>query len=311
MLENDIRLLFSIFSLRGFYVLGAGASYNLTPLTSQFENKIIQSLLDIGNYSVIPIQPDLLTQRVIRKSSFEQDEEDSLIPIMLERINPGFSQAKILYELANPSHRLAFAPPQYEIFNLLQRQSFIFNLNLDGLAEKYCSNKHIVVSPHGVIPTNFGKKELAENLLELSNMEGYKPIILPKKVVFMEKEPENILDNEEYILSERFYSHAEVMVFIGYSFGNNKYSLDDHRTFYFFQKLMRERKIPILVISPTPEEIVFMLRDSFKQNEVRGISASWPELAKAIFEFRNKTRIYKLDVRHILRAYNSYMNSNS
>jgi len=277
---NNFQLIEDAFNSKSFYILGAGASAGIIPLTNQQGAQIVKRHLGHGIFSVSEVEIDTVAKRLLENAYFSDDQ---LTQELIKRIPAGAIKA-ISYQLMTSKHDL-FPPRQYYVFNLAKYRSIIFNFNVDGLASRFCNN-HIVINAHGMLNPKLLHSEpwneLVEDCLTYHLNEPRMPnVLLP------EKEPLGITNSNDYKLAAKFYPCTRYVVFIGYSFGMNKRDLDDWESYLYFIRLFKKQEKPIVVISPYgAEQLANMLREKLLRKNVYVISAYWNYLASAILEHR-------------------------
>jgi hypothetical protein len=278
---RNIELLLKAFKTPySFYVLGAGVSAGIVPMTHELKDSIITPYLKLYGYPVRTSKPDDTWDRVIDDYNFNSDPWSNEI---IKTIPNSLVQLKSLQLLAGT--RLAEIPPQYEVFNFVQKQSVIFNMNIDGLAKRYCPD-HIVLNAHGEIPpyivhSAYWNQQI-DNAKEFGDdvFEGKRVVI--HEVLLPQPEPPNITDKKDYHEARRWFPLAQWIIFIGYSFGTFHDAIDDHRTLQFFKDLLSEYPKPVIVIDPYPDRIVSLIQEAIKQREVFSIPAYWDCLSQAL-----------------------------
>jgi hypothetical protein len=294
-MDFEIRLLLEAFRNISFYTLGAGASANIVPMTCQLKSEIIKAQKKIGAYSCVPIPQDELTKRIIGPVP----NDDSL----LSRISSDYVLAIGLYQLAKHHWQKIEYTPQYDVFYFAKKPSTIFTPNLDGLAEKH-KHGHYVHHFHGTIPKHFGSSKFFHYtqdhfaFFDLMRIES-------ENIIFVKKEDFSITNNISYRLAGKHYMKCKFLIIIGYSFGANKFGIDDISTYnYLFKNLYSKNDVPILIISPDTYDLKNRIQDTVKSNQVYGIEMYWDCLSKALIDYfisfdKHKTK----DCYHILKNY--------
>jgi len=273
-------LLERAFNNRSFYILGAGASAGIIPLTNEQGEKIVNRHLENGVFSVSEIEIDPIAKRLVGNAYYSDDQ---LRQELIKRI-PGGAVKAISYQLMAAKHNIS-PPEQYCVFNIAKYKSVIFNFNVDGLANKYC-NCHVVLNPHGVLNAEVMHGEEWNELIEFCLTYHLEPPIM-HNVLLPQKEPLGITNNQAYNIAGKYYPYTEYVVLIGYSFGKNKNDLDDWESYLYFVELFKKYQKPIVVISPYgADELVYMLSEDLLRNNIYAISAYWNYLASAMLESR-------------------------
>lgn len=271
--EKMLRLLLWAMSQpRTFYVLGAGASYGLIPITRELRRIIEAEYLSVGVFPFELAPPSLLFERLIGNIS---PYGNDLRTAILARMPPGALDLMAQRALWSPKSDVV--PPQYAVFDIIPPAT-LFNFNLDGLAAEYCAHRHIVLEPHGRIDVPWLAHGVYHELLEATVVYGARiPHITAK--LLPAPEPEGIVQGSIYVRARELIRHARVVVFIGYSFGQRDATFDDAESLRFFGTQLREQACPVLVVSPTPNELVEHLRDRLSTYNVHGIALRWELLS--------------------------------
>jgi len=312
-----IDLMINAFSKQNFYVIGAGVSNVAT--YDEIGKSIIYQHKEIGIYSTTPSQQDEVFQRIFpSKFNIENDNNPDITTYSILLPPPPHRVHGIILQCLSPQ---TYQEPayQYLVFSLFPT-SVIFNLNIDGLAKKYCGRKHEVLNAHGNIPLGVHSEQF--NLLIKDHYIGDMPTEAAKKIVYnvlqslswdlfidnIGKHTSSIFDimlslselseipflpqREDHTITKRIaYRRAEISfpkmshcIVIGYSFGRQANSIDDIWTFDFLTKMLRKYPKPVIIIDPKPENIAGIIQDAIKQKSVYPISAYWDLLARAIIE---------------------------
>lgn len=277
---NNLHILEQALRNRSFYILGAGASANIIPLTNQQGAKIVKRHRDFGTYSASEVEIDTIAKRLLGDAYFSNDD---MAQEIINRIPSGAIKA-ISYQLMTASNNLS-SPEQYSVLNIAKYRSVIFNFNVDGLASRFCS-KHLVINAHGSLDPNVLHSKEWDELIEyyLLYSEGEPRI---SNVLLPEKEPMGITNNSSYKLASKIYPYTNIVILIGYSFGMNGSELDDWESYLYFIELFNKYNKPIVIISPYgAERIAYMLSEDLKRTNIHIISAYWNYLASAILESR-------------------------
>jgi hypothetical protein len=254
---------------RTFYVLGAGASYGLIPVTKSLRQIIKAEYHSVGVYPVTRASSSPLFERVIGEiAPYEDDLQEILLTHMPEEALDFLAQRA----LWRPSSDVN--PPQYAVFEFVPASATFFNFNLDGLASLHCSHRHIVLEPHGRIDVPWLEHEGYQDLLEGTVVyEVRVPHLAPK--LLPGPEPEDITRGPSYTEAQKLFRHAQAMIILGYSFGQRSTIFDDKQSFEFLAALLKSHPRPVLVISTTPAELTERLRDRLSTYNVHSISLRW------------------------------------
>jgi hypothetical protein len=292
----DMRfdLLLKAFSSRyGFYVLGAGASAGVMPTTRQLGIGVVQPFIEFGLYPAISAMPDDVFLRVLNNI---EKSIDPFHAILLKHIPIPAVHAITLQQLApTESDKPIY---QYLTFNLCCKPSVLFNLNVDGLAKRYCIG-HIVLDPHGTVPS-IVRTDVWGIVIEGTLGYDLQVPPIPGNVHLPKRESNDITARAAYQRASIYFPLARCLVLIGYSFGKFGNSIDDSETFAFLCELLRRYPKPVIVIGLDPEEIAAAIQEAAHLRPVYSISAFWNHLSQAMVEvaYRNKcydpTRLYTL-----------------
>ena len=180
---------------------------------------------------------------------------------------------------------------QYIVFNKAKSGSVIFNFNVDGLASRFC-RKHYVLYPHGIIKPNIVCSEKWDEIIEICLEYSIEPPMFPN-LLYPQREPLGITNNIQYQHARILYPFTDCVVLIGYSFGFDGINMDDWDSFDYFINLFNIDKKTIIIIDPfRSEEIVAMLSEELKRNDIYGIPAFWNHLSSAILELERIRLLY-------------------
>lgn len=277
---ETLDLLFKAFSLPySFYILGAGASAGVVPMTCELKKTIIKDYDNHGIYSLETSIPDSVFRRVIGNPN---DYDDKKWVWRLERFVPSAVYAMVLERLVRS--RLPINLSQYDIFNFAQKPSTIFNMNVDGLAKRYCSG-HNVLEPHGRIPFDIVKSPLWKEFIDDLIVFGGDVFKIPG-VLLLQPEQREITAHRAYKKAISIFPVARYIVLIGYSFGMFHNTIDDSETFEFFRELLRRCPKQVLVVGLHPEvdDIVGNIQEAAKLKTIYSIPVYWNHLSQAIIE---------------------------
>jgi hypothetical protein len=284
-LDLFINALASKFS---FYVLGAGASAGIVPMTRELKSAIITRQLEFGSYEAMPVAPDDVSLRILGDTRSLHDPFEAFL---LRRLYPSAVHAIALKALApqaitNPAY-------QYQIFSWVPYPSVIFNMNVDGLAARYC-RRHIVLDPHGTTPVHILRTDLWETLIDIILEFGFDVPALPGEVYLPKPETLDITKRGSYREALSYFPAAQFLLLIGYSFGRYKDSIDDSETFNFFTELLKRYPKPVLVVDPNPDITAAAIQETIRQKTVYAIPVYWNYLTKAIIEVAYKFGCYDI-----------------
>ena len=274
------------FNNRSFYILGAGASAGIIPLTNEQGKKIVNRHLELGVFSVSEVEIDPIAKKLLGNAYYSNDQ---LRQELIQRIPNGAVKA-ISYQLMAAKNNMS-PPAQYYAFNIAKYKSVIFNFNVDGLANKFC-NRHVVLNPHGILNSEIMHSDEWDKLIKFFLIYHLDPPII-HDVLLPEKEPLGITNNNAYNIASKCYPYTEYVVIIGYSFGKNKSNLDDWESYLYFIELFKNNQKPIVVISPYgADELIYMLSEDLLRKNIYAISAYWNYLASAMLESRRMNFLF-------------------
>lgn len=289
--KNGLSILFDAFDYPlSFYVLGAGVSAGIVPMTAQLRENIVNRFLSFGSFPAESFQHDDVFLRVIGSS---KNYPDIFTSWKLQHLHPSAVHAMVIKELTPPKYiEEAHA---YEIFLLVKRPSTIFNLNVDGLAEIYCIG-HFLLEPHGRVPIELVRSPFWNWYIDAQLDYGFSVREIPGLILPM-PEPYHVTSRPAYSKAALLLKKSRFVLFIGYSFGyfGLTQSFDDFETFEFFRELLRHyrsHRKKILAISPNPEIIGGAIEDSIRSSNVCIMPFYWNYLCRAIkesiYEFKLK-----------------------
>lgn len=243
-----------------FYVLGAGASVGLVPLTPELRSHVARGFDEIGIYPTSPAVHSPLFDRVIGAVRVNGRGFRSLL---LQNIAPGTLDLLVQRGLWRPVDGIV--PPQYAVFDAVGRPSTIFSFNLDGLASAYCGNMHHVLEPHGSIDRHWLEASDYEELLEATSEYD---LVLPHitRKLLPGPEPSGITEHAVYARARGLFRQSRALLLVGYSFGQWQGTFDDAESFEYFVDLLQTYPRPVIVLSPYPEELVDILQQRLRCN---------------------------------------------
>lgn len=282
------------FSVKSFYILGAGASAGIIPMTHQQGELILKRHLEFGSYSTSEIELDQQAERIVGS---HQWLDDGIRGELSRRLQPGAVRA-LSMQLMSPSHNYSVPPDQYLVFGTAAPRSVLFNFNVDGLANIW-RKYHYVFHPHGMLDPKIMQSSEWDEIIDICLFDSIEPPTIPG-VLLPQKETREATQSKEYSIAERLLPHMGYVVLIGYSFGHDGSNFDDWASFLYFMKLFREHKKTIIVIDPfRSRDIVDMLRYNLKSDQVFPIPAYWEHLSKAklILERMRKTHPHEKNVK--------------
>ena len=276
--HTQLRLLFQAFGMiYTFYLLGAGASVGIIPLTRELKKRIVMRYRAFGMYPVELMNPDPVFERVIGDST---EGTDPITAALLRHLFPSAVHAMVLQQLA-PVPRSPLVD-QYGLFLLAAKPSTFFNMNVDGLARQYCRG-HYVLEPHGRIPPALVRSPRWDELIDILLEFGFTAPQIPG-VLLPQPEPVTVTSRAAYSAARRLFSHGRYLVIIGYSFGKSPQfdTFDDVEAFEFFRELLRSSGKTVLILSPDPGFVGFLCREAMQCSSVHELPLYWDCLSAAI-----------------------------
>jgi hypothetical protein len=269
---------------RTFYVLGAGASFGLVPMTPQLGSFVEREYHKIGIYPVSRASRSPLFERIVNATRVDGGDYRRAL---LWNIAPGTLDLLVQRGLWRSTD--GSVPPQYAVFDVVGQPSTIFSFNLDGLASAYCCTKHCVLEPHGRIDRSWIEaRDYDAWLHATAAYDLVLPNVMPK--LLPSPEPSGITETYAYSLGRRLFTQCRVLVLVGYSFGRMKNTFDDAESFEYFVDLLRTRPRPTLILSPSPDELVDLLQQQLHSRRVFGFPVRWELLSRIVLSIADARR---------------------
>ena len=279
------RLASGLRSSPALYVLGAGASHPIVPMTDRLAKRVADLHWLGGTFPVSRPVPDYRTKTVTDRAVAQLKQpylpDQLLRREIIERMAPGFVQMALWHELAS-SHPELDCPDNYAVFDLFP-PSLLLNYNLDVLAQRWCAQRHQVVNVHGNVDLGLSGPQGRE-LVRLSQEYGLEPIDRPDQILFEE---------ENYALGEVFprdLGHWGAVVVVGYSFGRTSRGYDDALSLVALTRLLQRSPRPVIVVDPYPEPLAELLAHHAKSNRVYQAALRWDLAATAMLQMRREGR---------------------
>ena len=261
---------------RTFYILGAGASYGLIPVTQDMRRIVETGFHSVGVFETTPAPRSQLFERIFGTIS---EDEQNIRKTLLTHMPLGALDLLAQRALWRPSNGVV--PPQYAVFDVVGAPATLCSFNLDGLASRYCSHRHCVLEMHGRIDSLRFERMNYDELLEATVVYGiHLPHLTPK--LMPQVEPENITLQPAYRQAGTLFRYARAVVILGYSFGQRSDGLDDKYSFEYIASLLKSNPRPVFVVSPTPHDLAELLRDTLSWRYVFGIELRWELFSGAI-----------------------------
>lgn len=297
-LDNGINLLLQAFDTADtFYILGSGASAGILPVNFELGDKIGETILDIGSFPVTGEVPPALIKRLLLLSERweskpykylrETDGDELFTPDVwtdIQKACIGSSPPALYWALL---HNLNPKPTnlpryQYEVFRLAKKSSTFFNMNIDGLASKYCQG-HLVLEPHGRNPLIIFP-HLSTHIKEFMEHDVYDDTIFNGYALLPQPEPIHITNGIAYDKARIPFFKAQNIVLIGYAFGGG----DDSETFEFLREMLKKNNKPVIVVDRDPAWIVSSIQEATNLKTVYPLKLKWNFLSQSICEtFKN------------------------
>ena len=266
------RLLRAMAQPRTFYVIGAGASYGLVPTTAQMRSAVERDYHAFGMYPTKLSHVSALHDRIIGRASPDfENFEPAIREMFLQTIRPPALDFLVQKTLYLPLE--AIVPPQYAIFDAVGAPATLFSFNLDGLATRFCRHKHIVLEPHGRVDHLWFEDNPNAWLTATLAFDVKLPYVTPK--LLPSPEPAHITRTYAYQRARCLLPLSPAVVIVGYSFGRTSNGMDDSESWRFFVRELKALRCPVFVVSPTPSELVGMLREAMSIKSVFGVPLFW------------------------------------
>ena len=161
------KLLWAMRQSRTFYILGAGTSYGLIPITHEMRRNIESDFHSVGVYETSPAPSSQLFERIF---GVIPEYERDIRKVLLTHMPLGALDLLTQRALWRPSDGVV--PPQYAVFDVVGASATLCNFNLDGLASAHCSHRHYVLEMHGRIDSLRFERQNYDDLLEATVVYG-------------------------------------------------------------------------------------------------------------------------------------------
>jgi hypothetical protein len=274
----------------GLYVLGAGASAGISPVGDELAKSTGVDFIRRGGFSVMTARPTILTNRVAAKvmsapaSSLVYPDrilrpgtQDFPYAAALARLTDEEAQVRMRIRLASFERRPF---DNYRVFRLFY-PSLILNYNLDGVARDLCGDRHQFLTPHGTIARGFRPVGAAKVLADV-RWSSWPQLIDDVLMCIPEAAGDEPAIKGAWI--EAAKSKPDFIAIIGYSFGRDGNSLDDHLSFEYFHDVFEGFAGNVYVIDPAPDFLSGLIADAIKSRRVCAMRALWNVLAHAVSE---------------------------
>lgn len=169
---------------------------------------------------------------------------------------------------------------------------------------RWCRPRHVVLDPHGTIPSGFG--EVFWRKLLISIQENYLDLPRLSQVysLLLEKEDDNdprLVSFLERCSLKALQAHHVVPI-IGYSFARSGEGHDDWLSLEVFSEVLKHHSKPVYIIDPLPTYLSEMLSERIKSKRVYPFTIFWDALARAIVKNPN-------DLENMYRHYHVELDS--
>lgn len=301
-------LLWAMCQSRTFYILGAGASYGLIPVTKDMQRNVESDFHAVGVYETTPAPHSQLFERIF--GTIPQYERD-IRKVLLTHMPLGALDLLAQRALWRPSNGVV--PPQYAVFDVVGSPATICNFNLDGLASTHCSHRHHVLEMHGRIDSLRFERMNYCDLLEATVVYGIRlPHLTPK--LMPQIEPENITLQPAYVQAKSLFPYAQAVIILGYSFGQRSDGFDDKYSFEYVASMLRFNPRPVFVVSPTPYDLAEMLRDTLSWRHVFGVDLRWELFSGAVLANTDPlqgmgTKWLNMNLDRVIRSYRTALDA--
>jgi hypothetical protein len=262
-------LLWAMSQPRTFYILGAGTSFGLVPMTVKLGSFVIDEYDRIGIYPVSRAAHSPLFDRVLGQMPVDGHD---LRRLLLWNIGTGTLELLVQHALCRPLGDIV--PPQYAVFDVIGQPSTIFSFNLDGFASAYCRARHFVLEPHGIIDRLWLEPNEYQQWLYATAAYD---LVLPhvSRKLLPGPEPSGITETAVYVRGRVLFEQCQALVLVGYSFGRREKTFDDAESFEYVVDLLRTHPRPTLVLSTSPNELVDLLQQQLHSRQVYAVPVRW------------------------------------
>jgi len=86
------------------------------------------------------------------------------------------------------------------------------------------------------------------------------------------------------------FAQSPALVLVGYSFGRWQDTFDDAESFEYFVDLLRWRPRPVLILSPSPEELADLLQQRLWRRGVYPLAVRWEIFSSVILGITGRRR---------------------
>jgi hypothetical protein len=287
LIDGLTQLLQAFENRRSCFVLGAGASWPLVPIGTQFANKIRERALLMPSYPVYQFDRDILATRMLRSNSELapfRDEQTQFNEELLWHVSPSAVRAALTAYLCPAAHR--YVPPQYGVFNRAKRSLDLVNFNTDGLARKYCP-QHRVINVHGTGFTDEDRHRIdMEWWINIHQEYPDMPFIGVRDMYLPVPEVPDLAHSAAYKAVDEVLTRCRNLAIVGYSFGRG----DDSLAYARILRVLQQSETSAVVLSPDSRDLVEQMRDQSKNKSVVALPLRWDLMAAAIMAFPSRAR---------------------
>lgn len=264
------------------FFLGAGASAPIMPMAAQLGERVLDQVLALGHYPAAPVSLDPVAVRIVESAKTRHhqgtryDDDHWLRLELIERLSGGAIQAAAIGLLHPDTPERC---PQYEVFQWSLYPATMVNFNNDGLADAFCTPRHLVLNVHGTSLPPDRRRELGwDRLIDALQMFPALPGPTVPGLLLPQIEPADIVDTAPYRVARSRIVQARCIALIGYSFG----SMDDRVAYRLLTQNVARTRAPVIVVGPNVEALAMQLRESVGGVAVAGLPVYWDTLAEAI-----------------------------
>ena len=274
----------------GLYNLGAGTSYGVVPFGNELYARAGYAWLARGHFPATGVRSHRrATEKIIRIGTngaidrlldgrVPRNPDDlAVFSVILEKLMPDVFGEVALFNLLSQYASLGSVPDSYRVFARFA-PSVIVNFNLDGLASECCGTRHLILTPHGTVPTWFGAPETALWLRDAVAMPDRN---LPAEIGLAFFADEEERHSPEY---SRLLRNVNFVAIIGYRFGRNPDGFDDQKSLERLTSSLRKNPKPIFILDPEPRDLWECIAEMAKTNDVFAVPVYWHFLARAILD---------------------------
>lgn len=272
-----------------FYILGAGASAGIVPTTPEMRPGIKEAVRRLRSWPVASYPPTEAWQRAVGKndtSTFCGPSGPEFGEILLAHVGPVGQDLLVQKALVAGELR---GVNQYSVLRLVPK-SLIFSFNLDGLAKKYCSDRHIVLTPHGDLDMQYLSPDVFPDLFEYW-IDSDRPLPNTRTKTLLQPEPKTLTATTPYRIAALLLPLAPSVIVVGYSFSKR----DDAESFEFFVDLLRRSPRPVFVIDRNPWEVAGSLNEAIRLHVATPVQADWRVLAANLWHVARTERSNTMD----------------